>query len=59
MAVQCVVEPDARRPGSAQSSLFHRCLLGAVVCLQLAVSSWLGAQTVTSTLQGRVSRSSQ
>lgn len=58
MAVQCVVEPDAGRPGSARSSLFRRCLLGAVVCLQLAVSSWLGAQTVTSTLQGRVSDSS-
>src|ERR1035437_5811686 len=58
MAVQCVVEPDAGRPNSAQSFLFRRCLFGAVVCLQLAVSSWLGAQTVTSTLQGRVSDSS-
>src|ERR1035437_8418666 len=57
MAVQCVVEPDAGRPNSAQSFLFRRCLFGAVVCLQLAVSSWLGAQTVTSTLQGRVSDS--
>ncbi len=58
MAVQCVVEPDAGTPSTAQSFLFHRCLFGAVVCLQLAVSSWLGAQTVTSTLQGRVSDSS-
>jgi hypothetical protein len=65
MAVQCVVESDAGTPGSVQSSLFHRRRLGAVIypyrypllclLLLLAASSWLGAQTVTSTLQGRVS----
>jgi len=58
MAVQYVVESDAGMPGSVQSSLFHRCRLGAVVSLLLlflAASSWLGAQTVTSTLQGRIS----
>jgi hypothetical protein len=57
MAVQCVVESDAGTPGSVQSSLLHRRRLGAVVylLLLLAASSWLGAQTVTSTLQGRIS----
>jgi len=55
--VQYVVESDAGTPGSVQSSLFHRRRLGAVVylLLLLAVSSWLGAQTVTSTLEGRIS----
>jgi hypothetical protein len=57
MAVQYVVESDAGTPGSVQSSLFHRGRLGAVIylLLLLAASSWLGAQTVTSTLQGRIS----
>src|SRR6202162_2927102 len=57
MAVQFVVESDAGMPGSVQSSLFHRRRLGAVVylLLLLAASNWLGAQTVTSTLQGRIS----
>ena len=57
MADQYVVESDAGTPGSVQSSLFHRGRLGAGICLLLllAASSWLGAQTVTSTLQGRVS----
>src|ERR1700693_3326022 len=57
MAVQFVVESDAGMPGSVQSSLFHRRRLGAVVylLLLLAVSSWLRAQTVTSTLEGRIS----
>ena len=59
MAVQYVVKFDAGTPGSVQSSLFHRCL-GAVICLlflalSLAVPSWLAAQTVNSTLQGRIS----
>ena len=59
--VQYVVESDAGTPGSVQSSLFHRRRLGAVIYLLLflvlflAASSWLGAQTVTSTLQGRIS----
>src|SRR6267143_1858309 len=61
MAVQYVVESDAGTPGSVQSSLFHRRRLGVVVylllifILLLAASSWLGGQTVTSTLQGRIS----
>ena len=61
MAIQCVVESDAGTPGSVQSSLFHRRRLGVVVylllifILLLAASSWLGGQTVTSTLQGRIS----
>jgi hypothetical protein len=57
MAVQYVVESDAGMPGSVQSPLFHRRRLGAVIYLLLlvAVSSWLAAQTVTSTLQGRIS----
>jgi hypothetical protein len=56
MAVQCVVESAAGTSGSVQSS-FHRRRLGAVIylLLLLAASSWLGAQTVTSTLQGRIS----
>src|SRR5258708_5047629 len=55
--VQCVVESDTGMPGSVQSSLFHRRRLRAVVCLLLLLvaCSWLGAQTVTSTLQGRIS----
>src|SRR5260370_36245708 len=54
--VQYVVESDAGMPGSVQSPLFHRRRLGAVICLLLlvAVSGWLAAQTVTSTLQGRI-----
>ncbi|MGD0790609.1 MAG: carboxypeptidase regulatory-like domain-containing protein [Terriglobales bacterium] len=61
MAVQYVVESDAGTPGSVQSSLFQRRRLGVVIhllpflALFLTASSWLGAQTVTSTLQGRVS----
>src|SRR5208337_1249314 len=53
-------ESDAGKPGSVQSTLFHRGRLGAVICLlflalPLAMPSWLAAQTVTSTLQGRIS----
>src|SRR6267143_778498 len=61
MAVQYVVESDAGTPGSVQSSSLHRRRLGVVVylllllVLLLAATSWLGAQTVTSTLQGRIS----
>jgi Carboxypeptidase regulatory-like domain/TonB dependent receptor len=56
MAVQYVMESDAGTPGSVQSSLFNRGRLGAVLALLLlsTMSSWLGAQTVNSTLQGRV-----
>src|SRR5260370_16073392 len=55
--VQYVVQTDAGSAGSVQSPLFHRRRLGAVIylLLLLAASSWLGAQTVTSTLQGRIS----
>ena len=61
MAVQYVVESDAGTPGSVQSSSLHRRRLGVVVylllllVLLLAATTWLGAQTVTSTLQGRIS----
>jgi hypothetical protein len=57
MTDQYVTESDAGTPGSVQSSLFHRCRLGAVIYLLLflTVSSWLGAQAINSTLQGRVS----
>jgi Carboxypeptidase regulatory-like domain/TonB dependent receptor len=60
MAVQYVVESDAGTSGSAQSSLFHRRSLEAVISLlflvlSLANPSWLAAQAVTGTLQGRVS----
>ena len=62
MAVQCVVVSDTGTSGSVQSS-FHRRRLGAVIypyflscaILLVTASSWLGAQTVTSTLQGRIS----
>jgi len=56
MVVQYVVESDAGTPGSVQSSLFHGYRLGAVISLLLflTVSSWLGAQAINSTLQGRV-----
>src|SRR5437879_10969045 len=60
MAIQYVVESDAGMPGSVQSSLFHLRRLGVVVYLLmllvlfLAASSWVGAQTVTSSIQGRV-----
>lgn len=57
MSVQSVVESKAGTHGSVQSRLFQRCRWGAVICVVLAVSSWVGAQTVTSTLQGRVSDS--
>jgi len=57
MTDQYVTESDAGTAGSVQSSLFHRCRLGAVIYLLLflTVSSWLGAQAINSTLQGRVS----
>jgi hypothetical protein len=59
MAVQYVVESDAGKHGSVQSSLFHRRRLGAGICLFLlalflAVPGGLTAQTVTGTLQGRI-----
>jgi hypothetical protein len=56
MAVQHVVESAAGKSGFALSALFSRRQVGAVAALLLLVtmSSWLGAQTVNSTLQGRV-----
>ena len=56
MADQYAVNSDAGTPGTIQSSLFHRGCMGAIICLLLVLtaSSWLGAQTVTTTLQGRV-----
>ncbi len=57
MAFQYVLESNAGTSGSARSLLSHRRRWATAVWLLLflAVSSWLGAQTVTSTLQGRVS----
>ncbi|MFZ0560289.1 MAG: carboxypeptidase regulatory-like domain-containing protein [Terriglobales bacterium] len=54
---QYVVESDTGMLGSVQSPLFHHRRLRAIVCLLLflAVSSWLGAQAINGTLQGRVS----
>jgi hypothetical protein len=64
MAFQLDVESDAGSSGSVQSSsfslfLFDCCRAVAVCCflLFMATSSWLGAQTVTGTLQGRVADS--
>ena len=56
MAVQHVVESAAGKSGFALSAPFYRRHEGAVIALLLLVtlSSWLGAQTVNSTLQGRV-----
>jgi Carboxypeptidase regulatory-like domain/TonB dependent receptor len=61
MAVQYAVQSDAGTSGCVQSSPFHRGRRGATsypqlwLVLLVTLSSWLGAQTVTSTLQGRVS----
>jgi hypothetical protein len=55
MSVQSVVESNAGKPGSVQPRLFQRCRWGAVICVVLAAASWVGAQTVTGTLQGRIS----
>ena len=56
MTVQCLAQHDAGTSGFALSSWFQRCRLGTVVCLLvfLAAASWVGAQTVNTTLQGRV-----
>jgi hypothetical protein len=57
MAVQYFAQSDAGTSGAVESSLFQRGHFGGVICLLmfLTASTWLGAQTVTSTLQGRVS----
>lgn len=60
MAVQYVVKSDAGMSGSVQSAMFHRRRLATVVgpllvlVMLLTMSSWLGAQAVNSTVQGRV-----
>ncbi len=56
MAVRQVVESAAGKSGFAVSALFSRRHVGVVVALLLLVtlSGWLDAQTVNSTLQGRV-----
>ncbi len=56
MGDQCVVESDARTPDSVQSPQFDQPRLRAIVCLLLflTVSSWLGAEAINSTPQGRV-----
>ncbi len=54
MSVQFVVESSAGTPGSLPSPLIHRSRWGAVLCVLLFLASWLGAQTITSSLQGRV-----
>ncbi len=60
MAIQHVVESDAGTSGFALSALFsRRCLMVAIsLLLLLSISTWLGAQAVNSTLQGRVLDSS-
>ena len=56
MTVQRLAQSDAGMSGFALSSfLFQRRRLGTVVCLlMLAAASWVGGQTVNTTLQGRV-----
>ncbi len=55
MTLQFLVQPQAGTPGSDQFASSHRRLgLAACLCLILATSTWLGAQTVTSSIQGRV-----
>jgi hypothetical protein len=55
MTLQLLVQPQAGTPGSDQFASSHRRLrLAACLCLLVAASTWLGAQTVTSSIQGRV-----
>jgi hypothetical protein len=54
MSFQSVVESNTGMHASRQSRFIQRSRWGAVICVLLAMSSWLGAQTITSTLQGRV-----
>jgi hypothetical protein len=55
MTLQFLVQPKAGTSGSAHFASSHR-RLGLAACLSLliAASTWLGAQTVTSSIQGRV-----
>ena len=53
MSVQSVVESNAGTR-SSQSRLFQHCRWAAVLGVVLALSTWLGAQTVTSSMEGRV-----
>jgi hypothetical protein len=54
MTLQFLVEPQAGISGSAQFASHRRLGLAACLCLLLATAAWLGAQTVTSSIQGRV-----
>src|SRR5712671_4008606 len=57
MTLQFLARPQARTVGSLRAMLLHpRPILAACVCLLLIsiASPWLGAQSVTSSLQGRV-----
>ena len=55
MTVQCLARHKAGTPGPILFSLFHNLRHGAILSLILLfASSWLSAQTVNSTLQGRV-----
>src|SRR5260370_34325356 len=45
--------PSARAAGFVKSSLFQR-RMWLALCLLAVATSWLGAQTVTSSIQGRV-----
>src|SRR3989454_1419714 len=55
MTLQFLVQPKAGTSGSDQFASSHRRLgLAACLCLLIAASTWLEAQTVTSSIQGRV-----
>jgi hypothetical protein len=56
MGVQHMVESSAGNSGLALSALFSRRFVGALLCVLLlfSLSTWLGAQAVNSSLQGRV-----
>lgn len=54
MRLQCSTQPDAGTPGSIPSSRFRRSTMVLWLGLLLILSNWLTAQTVTSSVQGRV-----
>src|SRR5882724_3256580 len=55
MTLQFLVQPKAGTSGSAHFASSQRQLgLAACLCLLIAASTWLRAQTVTSSIQGRV-----
>ncbi|HYU47609.1 MAG TPA: carboxypeptidase regulatory-like domain-containing protein, partial [Terriglobales bacterium] len=53
MTVQCSARPLAGAAGFAKSSSFQR-RMWLALCLLAVATSWLGAQTVTGSIQGRV-----